>query len=293
MSSRLHIAIGVLVAVAFAAMAPGGASAADGSSICLATSTGSPLAGATTQYYQGGWKAYGTTGADGCASGDAISGSVPVGITYGGVYRQQNHDFTTNPRVDFTTVSVTVKLLDSHGTGISGGSAQYYANGWHQLGATDASGSVMADLLPGSIPFGMTAGGIYNQKTQDPSSDPTVVFQAVATTVQLLDSHGAGMAGGSAQYYANGWHQLGATDASGSVMADLLPGSIPFGMTSGGIYNQKTQDPSGDPTVVFQAVATTVKLLDSHGTGIPGGAAQYYANGWHQLGRPMAAARSP
>ena len=64
-------------------------------------------------------------------------------------------------------------------------------------------------------------------------------------------------------------------------------------MTSGGIYNQKTQDPSTDATVVFQAVATTVTLLDSHGAGIPGGAAQYYANGWHQLGTTDGRARSP
>ncbi|MGH2631914.1 MAG: hypothetical protein ACRDG3_00770 [Tepidiformaceae bacterium] len=277
--------VALAAAIAILASAPAVLAAPATGGVCLHNSAGAPIAGASMQYYSSGWHQLGTTDGSGCTAAPAQAGPLPVGVTLGGLYVQRTNDFAVNPTVTFQTIKTTVTLLDSAGNGIAGGAAQYYGSGWHQLGTTDAIGSVTAELLPGSMPFGMNSGGLYNQVTQDNSINPTVTFQTVKTAVKLLDSAGNGIAGGAAQYYGSGWHQLGATDATGSVTAELLPGSMPFGMTSGGLYNQVTQDNSTNAFVTFQTVKTAVKVVDASGNAVPGATVQYYGNGWHPLGQ--------
>lgn len=248
-------------------------------------SKGAGLSGASLQYYANGWKQIGTSGVDGSATVDLLPGNLPFGASLGGVYNQKDQDIAKDPVVTFQAVATTVRVIDSKGTGLPGAALQYYANGWKQLGSSADDGSVTVELLPANLPFGANLGGVYNQKDQDIAKNPVVTFQSVQTTVALVDSTGKGIAGGSAQYYADGWKQLGLTDASGSISVELLPTNIPFGITLGGVYNQKDQDLRQNAKVTFATVATTVKLIDSTGKGIAGGAAQYYANGWNQLGQ--------
>jgi hypothetical protein len=61
--------------------------------------------------------------------------------------------------------SVTVRLVDSHGTGIEGGVVKYYSGGWQDFGTTDVNGQVQKSLPLQSYKFRMTYAGAYNDKT--------------------------------------------------------------------------------------------------------------------------------
>ncbi len=98
----------------------------------------------------------------------------------------------------------------------------------------------------------MTAGGIYNQKTQDPSSDSTVVFQAVLVTVDVVGSNGGAVSGADARYYANGWHSIGATGADGAATVELLPAAIPFAASLGSASAQVTANTGADSFVTIK-----------------------------------------
>ncbi|MEO9255650.1 MAG: hypothetical protein ABI305_08930, partial [Tepidiformaceae bacterium] len=63
------------------------------------------------------------------------------------------------------------------------------------------------------------------------------------------------------QYYANGWHSMGSTGKDGTVVGELLPGTIPFAAQSGSDSVQDNQAISTD-----QPWATL--KLDVDGTGL-------------------------
>ncbi len=262
------------------------AAAAPTATVCLIDSTGTGIEGATATYRAGGWQSVGTTGVDGCVSTEAASavGNVVFRISLNGQYEQTTHDTTVDPTVVFRTVAVVNQLTDATGTGIEGGSVRYYASGWKTLGTTDASGSVSGQLLGQSTTFGVTHNGQYEQKTQDTRVDPTVTFATISVESRLVDSSGSGIEGGSVRYYASGWKTLGITDASGSVLGELLGQNTTFGVTYNGQYLQVTQDTRVDPTIVFGTAAVESRFVTSSGVGIEGALVQYYASGWKTLG---------
>ena len=106
-------------------------------------------------------------------------------------------------------------------------------------------------------------------------------------TVQLQDSSGAPLSGGTVRVYSGGWKVLGTTDATGQVVATLDPGTYTFRMTYGSASIEKTQDVSGGAPVVFSTVAVRVELRDSSGNlgTLPSeGVVSYYASGWRSFG---------
>jgi hypothetical protein len=111
-----------------------------------------------------------------------------------------------------------------------------------------------------------------------------VVFQTTRVTVQLKDSGGNPLSGGSVQYYSGGWQVFGTTDANGQVTKELLPASYTFSMTYGFARQEKSQNIATDPNVVFQTTRVTVQLKDSTGAFMDTGAVQYYAGGWRDIG---------
>ncbi|MCB9131137.1 MAG: hypothetical protein H6647_09365 [Anaerolineales bacterium] len=132
---------------------------------------------------------------------------------------------------------VVIRLLDSQGNGLAGGTAQYYAGGWQALpGSTDGSGLLVTDIpvSSGNLSFRMTYAGASQQLAQNVTSDPTVTFQTTNVTVELRDSHGNlipdEMGTGAVQYYAGGWRDFGVT-AGGQASKELLPLSYSFALT--------------------------------------------------------------
>ena len=149
---------------------------------------------------------------------------------------------------------------------------------------TDGSGNAPSvEMLPGSYAFAMTYNGTREQVNGVgvSGSSSTVPFQTTAVTAQLVDHTGtAGLAGGSASYYAAGWHAIGVTDGSGNAPSvEMLPGSYAFAMT----YNGTREQVNGvgvsgsSSTVTFQ----TTQVVSSSGS-----AGSYYASGWRPFTSP-------
>lgn len=173
--------------------------------------------------------------------------------------------YTSIKEVNVYGPTVDVMLKDSNGDPISGGAVKYYDGGWKDFGLTDASGNAVKNLLDKPYTFSMNYGGTYKEISQNTGSAPAVVFQTVKSEVQLKDSLGNPLDGGTAS-------------------KELLPGSYTFSTSYLGTYQEKVQNTGVNPTVVFQTVKTQVQLKDSLGNPLDGGAVNYYANGWKDLG---------
>ncbi|WP_187768134.1 hypothetical protein, partial [Paenibacillus sp. PL91] len=144
----------------------------------------------------------------------------------------------------------TVQLKDSSGNPLDGGTVKYYAGGWKDLGTT-VDGTASKELLPGNYTYSMSYLGTYQEKTQNTGLPEKVVFQTVNTTVQLKDSSGNPLDGGTVKYYAGGWKDLGTT-VDGTASKELLPGNYTFSMSYLGTYQEKTQNTGLNTTIVFQ-----------------------------------------
>ncbi|NOU87610.1 hypothetical protein GC102_17780 [Paenibacillus sp. LMG 31460] len=248
----------------------------------LQDSSGNPISGGIVKYYDGGWKDFGVTDAFGLISKDLPDKVYTFSMSYEGTYMEKAQNTGTSPIVVFQTVNTTVQLKDSSGNPLNGGTVKYYAGGWKDLGTT-VGGMASKELLPGNYTFSMSYLGTYQEKTQNTGLTEMVVFQTVNTTVQLKDSLGNLLDGGTVKYYAGGWKELGTT-VGGTASKELLPGNYTFSMSYLGTYQEKTQNTGLTATIVFQTVNTTVQLKDSLGNPLDGGTVKYYAGGWKDLG---------
>ncbi|KRE64631.1 OmpL47-type beta-barrel domain-containing protein [Paenibacillus sp. Soil750] len=216
----------------------------------LKDSTGNPLNGGVVKYYDGGWKDFGVTDALGNASKSLQDKGYTFGITYEGTYKEIVQHTGTDAVVVFQTVKAKVQLKDSLGNPLDSGTVKYYAGSWRTIGNT-SGGEISKEVLPSSYTFGMTYGGRYKEIVQNTGTDPVVVFQTVKVTVQVKDSHGNLLDGGTASYYAGSWQTIGVT-TGGGISKELLPGSYTFGMTYNGTYRELVRNVATDPTVIFQ-----------------------------------------
>jgi hypothetical protein len=177
-----------------------------------------------------------------------------------------------------------VKLIDSGGSGLAGGVAQYYMGTWKTIGTTPSSGvlGVAIPGAPGNYPFNMSYAGSTLQKSQNIATDPVVIFQTKLVTFQLRNSGDTADLGGGAEYYANGWYTFGSGTTQTTM--ELLPLNYPFRVSYGGASLQMSQDIGANPLVKFQTKLVTFQLRNSDDTADLGGGAEYYANGWYTFG---------
>jgi hypothetical protein len=171
---------------------------------------------------------------------------------------------------------VTVQLKDSTGALMDSGTGQYYSGGWRDIGNT-SGGQITKELLPGSYTFSMNYAYARQEKAQNITSDPIVVFQTIGVSVQLKDSTGALIDTGTVQYYSGGWRDIGST-SGGQVTKELLPGNYTFSMNYAFARQEKAQSITSDPIVVFQ---TGQVHSDSDSC------TYYYAGGWRAFTQDM------
>ena len=187
--------------------------------VTLLSSDGKGLGGAVVQYYSGGWKSFGTTTSDGTARMALPPGTYTFQITYAGASQQKSQNVGTNPNVVFQTTLVTVKLLSSTNTELSG-AAQYYSGGWKTFGA--GATTTTMQLLPLTYTFQISYAGASQQISQNTATNPNVIFK----TVQVHSDSGK-----CTSYYAGGWRTF-------TQDMQLLPGAYTFR------FNDKTRDTS-------------------------------------------------
>jgi hypothetical protein len=258
----------------------------------LKNSSNANVAGGDASAYVGGWHSIGTTNSYGaaCQLFDGQLGNVSVAMVYNGTRQQITQNQPTNSIYAFQTGNVTIELKNSTGALMDTGTASYYAGGWHDLGDT-SGGKVAVEMLPGSYSFAMTYNGTRQQfNGQAVANGSTVVFQTTGVTVQLQRSTGENppLSGGTASYYAGGWHTIGTTDDNGQTTVEMLPGSYSFAMTFNGTREQKNAVNVSGPTtnVTFQTVLVSVLLRTPDGQGPitdVDASASYYAGGWHTV----------
>jgi hypothetical protein len=303
----------------------------------LHTCSAQGLSGAHVLYQAGSYTyPLGDTDATGVASKEFFPGSYPVTLSYAGGSAQATVDFgSTNPYT-FTTTPVAllnpghftynvaggyvynytggttaqllpdtyifhgngtsfnvdvpsncsgftggvVRLVDHAGNGLSGGTASYYAGGWHSItGSTDANGNLVFSAPSNFTYISMNyKGGIAQQsRTQLDTSHYT--FQTVLATVKLEDADGNALDTGSVSFYAGGWQTFGSGATSGGqVTMELLPTSYSFAM----IYNHSRQQLDGqnlatNPVVIFQTGRLSLYYS---------GSIQWYGGGWTTFAKP-------
>ena len=242
------------------------------------------VSGILVQYRFNGWQDLGVTDENGEVLLLLEPRRYRFRLSYGGATLQKTQNIADNQVVKFKTVNVTVRLVQSDGTPISGANARYSAGGWKTIGNTNINGRVSIELLPKSYNFRITLNGSSLQKTQNIADNSIVEFQTDDVFVRLVSSIGEPIIGAIVEYSAGGWRTLGTTNVDGEVSASLLPMSYSFRVKYAGATQQKTQDVGDDPFVIFATELVTVKFVDSEDAPIIGGEARYSASGWKKIG---------
>jgi hypothetical protein len=187
--------------------------------------------------------------------------------------------------VVFQTVATQVKLQNSQGSLIDTGTVQYYAGAWRDFGPT-INGIATKELLPVNYSFRMTYAFASNDKAQDLSTNSTVIFQTVSSSVQLKDSQGNLIDQGTVQYYSGAWRDFGAT-TGGTTAKELLPNSYQFRMTFAYVSNDKTQDVGSNNIVSYSTVLTIVRVKDAQNNPVNNAVVTYYSGAWRQFGNTV------
>jgi len=177
---------------------------------------------------------------------------------------------------------VNVKLVNSNGSILSGGSLQYYDGGWKNA-INNNNGTFSIDTKLKTISLKMTyAYGSQTLSNVTVGKD-TIKFQTVNSQVKLQNSIGNPLDQGTVQYYSGAWRDFGTT-TGGTVSKELLPENYSFRMTYAYASNDKSQDIGVNSTVIFQTVNAQVQLKNSLGNLIDQGTVQYYSGAWRSLG---------
>jgi hypothetical protein len=186
---------------------------------------------------------------------------------------------------EFTRSVFALKLIDGGGSGIAGGTGQYYDGGWQSIPGSTGSDGILLHAVPGlknTLSFRMTHAGASQEKSQNIATNSIVVFQTKLVTFKLLDSASSEIAGAGTQYYAGGWKTFGSGNTTTTM--ELLPLNYSFRVSYAGASQEKSQNIATNATVVFQTALVTTKLLDSTNADIIGAGTQYYAGGWKTFG---------
>jgi len=244
-------------------------------SVQLRNSTGTLMDTGSAQYYAGGWRTIGNT-SGGTVSVELMAGTYSFNMTYAFTTEQKTQNIASDPVVLFQTRAVVLSLKNSAGAPLDTGSAQYYAGGWRNIGNT-AGGQISTELMAGTYSFNMTYAFTTEQKTQNIAADAAVMFQTRAVVLRLINSNGAPIDTGSAQYYSSGWRTVGNT-SSGEASVELMAGTYSFSMTYAFTQQQKTQNIATDRFVIFQT--GRVQSATNTCTG-------YYAGGWRAFVNSM------
>ena len=247
----------------------------------LKDSAGNALDTGTAQYYSSGWRPVGTT-VSGQVRKELLPGTFDFAMDYAYTRQQKRQDIGVDAVVVFQTRQISVRLNNSAGAPLGSGTAQYYASGWRAFGAI-ANGESRKELFAGTYPFSVDYSYSRQEKSQNVESDPVVVFQTRQVVVQLKDSTGNPLSGGTAQYYSSGWRTLGAI-TGGEARAELFGASYNFAVDYAYTRAEKTQDIAADGVVVFQTRRVSIEVRDSAGNLLEGSAPQYYGAGWRGLG---------
>src|SRR5205814_834863 len=112
---------------------------------------------------------------------------------YGVTAVQSTVTVGTSSTVTFATTPVTLRLVSSNGTGLSGQDAAFFfkqsgTGVWNLAGAPDASGTAVQEVLPAGYDLEARWFDVLTGQTVTVSAGapPTAVFQTTRATLRLL-----------------------------------------------------------------------------------------------------------
>jgi hypothetical protein len=231
-------------------------------------SLGDPIEGATVKYYDyinGGWHILGLTNSIGQVFGDIPtqgSGFSSIRLIYQGTSERIYQNVLNNNVFNFNTVLVTFKFLNSGGNEIDAENARFNGSVWKTFG--DGTANESMELLGREYLFEVSFDGKTNQKLQDVTVDPIIIFQTANVTLYFT---------GSIEYGSGGWK------AFNGPSIELLPSIHNFRFSGVGYLNV---DQSINVTATgIEKTVEYVKLTSSQGNGIENAATQYNSSAWN------------
>jgi Tfp pilus assembly protein PilE len=230
------------------------------------------------------WRLAGTPDSTGTLSIELFDGAYDFEASWLGVTSVQFgvivHGATS---VDFHTVGVSLQLVSSTGTGLSGQDAAFFGRPsgttmWWAAGAPAASGAVVQEVFPGTYDFEARWFGATSVQVSVPVlpyAPPTVTFQTVRATLRELSSTGVGLAGQDEatwvrQSGTTGWY---ATDplVAGVATQELFAATYDVKARWLGVLSVQSSVAIGAAsTVTFTSVPLTLRMFTSTGAGLTG-----------------------
>ncbi|MBN1195390.1 MAG: hypothetical protein JXA08_08630, partial [Methanomicrobiaceae archaeon] len=172
-------------------------------------------------------------------------------------------------------IPVTVMLIDSVGAGIAGAEVEYEQGGWIAFGVTDANGTARRSLEPGIYSFRVVYEDCVCSTSHNITENPGVLFQTDNATVLLKTAEGAGLAGGTVEFFNGNWTGFGTTGHDGSTSREMLPGTYPVRVHYEG--------------AVLETILTTSVPLECTTTSVTlhfPGTIRFNAGGWRAFTQP-------
>ena len=184
---------------------------------------------------------------------------------------------------------LVIRLKDSYGNGMAGGTAHLGVGGWPVIGTTDANGVLLYfhNSTLGNMRIRMDApfyGGSQESPVQDTSVNSIFDFQTSQVVIQLKDSAGNLTNGGVVAAGAGGWPVIGTTgdDGTGTLYHEHFVGTFKYRMGYHGSSMEIQQDVS--IPFIFQTAKAVIRLEDHNGDPLDGGKVLQGIGGWPQIG---------
>jgi hypothetical protein len=143
-----------------------------------------------------------------------------------------------------------VKLVNSQGQLLTGGSLQYYDGGW-KAAVNNGDGTFPVKTERSTVSLRMSYEGGNETRQNVLVTNVTVVFQTTLVKVQLQNSKGQLIDQGLIQYYTGGWKDFGVT-SRGVATKELLPLTYTFRGTYQGVSTDLQQDISRNNSIIIQ-----------------------------------------
>ncbi len=263
------------------------------SSVKIENSSGSPISGATVKIYDSGWQTLSESNPGEFPYPAGVSPNVTVRVDLQNM-RFQKSGVSTSGDHTISTIAVNTRLLSSGGAGLSGGTVKSHRMGWNTHGSTDASGSIIREMLPGTYTFRIDYDNGREQRggvviSAGGGSSQEVIFNTINVSTKLISSGGSGLNGGTVKSHKVGWRTHGMTNLSGVVDREMLPGTYTFRMD----YENGRQQIGGimisssngfNQEVVFNTVGVQIKLETSDNLALAGGVVKSHRIGWKTHG---------
>ncbi len=198
----------------------------------------------------------------------------------------------TGPGAAFTRSLIALRLIDSTGAPLNGGTARYQNGSWHyapgSTGDEATAPGILAYALPGlvgTVTNEMKYDNTTQTVTQDASVNSVYQFRTRELTLALETCAGAPLNGGHPRYgigatYTTWWFPGGVTGTSapGETQAQVFPGTYSFEMQYKGTADQKLSVavPNADTTLTWQTTNVTLSYGGSISYGGPTGNSAWF-----------------